>query len=158
MLSWILLMLWLLLWTNPFLLILFSECLRGWLDYPGHSVLFSRPLVASLEFSGGPASPDFSFRHPFGISLQDLSWRRLSSWMVLSCPISLLDTCLSFLFKTYRGVTWHPTGISFIFSLDSRMVLSRPIFHQPFLFVANTLLLHMLKCHHAMIQFLSACI
>src|SRR3989337_2267621 len=23
---------------------IFPECLRGWLDYPGHSVLFSRPL------------------------------------------------------------------------------------------------------------------
>jgi hypothetical protein len=35
---------------------IFPECLRGWLDYPGHSILFSRPLVASLEFTGGPAT------------------------------------------------------------------------------------------------------
>src|SRR3989337_2455272 len=75
---------------------IFPECLRGWLDYPGHSVLFSRPLrgvprvlsrsitplllwipnwhffsrplVASLGFSGGPVSPEFPFRHLTGIS------------------------------------------------------------------------------------------
>jgi hypothetical protein len=106
-------------------LILFSECLRGWLDYPGHLVLFSRPLVASLEFSGGSISPillwtpdwhffsrplvaspefsdgpvsfDFSFRHLFGISFQVLLWRRLDSWAVLPRLILLLDTRLAFL-------------------------------------------------------------
>ena len=52
---------------------------------PGYSVLFSRPYVASLEFSGGPVSPD-----------------------------SLLDTRLAFLFKTLRGVAFrHPSGIYF---------------------------------------------
>src|SRR3989337_1235650 len=42
----ILILLWLciLVWTNPFLLFYFPECLRGWLDYLGHSVLFSRTL------------------------------------------------------------------------------------------------------------------
>jgi len=30
--------------ANPLLLFYFSESLRGWLDYPGPSVLFSSPL------------------------------------------------------------------------------------------------------------------
>ena len=58
---------------------------------------FSRPLVASLGFSGGPVSPDSPFRHPFGISFQDLSWRRLSFWAVAR--------------RSFR----HPIGISLIF-------------------------------------------
>ena len=56
----------------------FPECLRGWLDYPGHSVLFSRPLVASLEFTGG-LSRHYSCGYPIGISLQVLPWCHLTS-------------------------------------------------------------------------------
>ena len=85
-------------------LILFPECLRGWLDYPGHSVLFSRPL------RGVPW--DFSCGHPIGISFQDLTRRPSSSQAVLSRH-TLVDTRWAFLFKTDRGVTWYPTGISF---------------------------------------------
>src|SRR3989337_1196120 len=95
-------------------LILFPECLRGWLDYPGHSVLFSRPYEVSLEFSGGTVSPL-------------LLW--IPVWHFSSRPtVVSLDTQLAFLFKTSRGVAWilgrscltefpfrHPTGISFIF-------------------------------------------
>jgi hypothetical protein len=147
-------------------LVLFPECLRGWLDYPGHSVLFSRPL------RGVPW--DFSCGYPIGISFQDLS--------VASLETSHVDTRLAFLFKTLRGVPrvlrrfylatllWipvghfssrptvvsldtrlafllktfcgvprvhrrfisphscgYPTGISSIFLLDFRAVMSRPI-------------------------------
>jgi hypothetical protein len=56
---------------------IFPECLRGWLDYPGHSILFSRPLVASLELTGG-LSHHYSCGHPIGISLQVRPWRHLT--------------------------------------------------------------------------------
>ena len=46
-----------------------------------------------------------------------------------------MDTRLAFLFKSYRGVTWHPTGISFqVLSwrcLSSRMVSSDYSFKHP---------------------------
>jgi len=90
---------------TPFLLFYFSECLRGWLDYPGHSVLFSRPLRG--------VSWDFSRGHPLGISFQV---HFVASLELTDGPVSsdsLVDTRLAFLFKTYRGVTWRPTGISF---------------------------------------------
>ena len=78
-------------------LILFPECLRGWLDYPGHSVLFSRPLVASLEFSGGSISPlllrtpDWHF-----FSRPLVAWGRSSSFTDgHRPPSSSLSTILS---------------------------------------------------------------
>jgi hypothetical protein len=120
MLPWIfllciLILLWLciLLWTNPFLLFYFPECLRGWLDYPGHSILFSRPLVASLELTGG-LFRHYSCGHPIGISLQVRPWRHLTpDWhFSSSLTVASLDTRLAFLFKSDRGVTWHPTSIS----------------------------------------------
>ena len=123
----LLLQAWILLWTNRLLLSYFSEGLRGWLDYPGPSVLFSSPLrgvswdfsrghpsgiyfqvlfVASLEFSDG--SVRFSCRHPTGISFQDQPWCHLTpNRHFFSRPtVVSLDAQPAFLFKTSRGVAW----------------------------------------------------
>jgi hypothetical protein len=111
------------------------ECLRGWLDYPGHS-FFLRPLVASLEFSGG-LSRHNSCGYPIGISLQVLPWCHLTSdrhffsrplrgvprvlrrfitplllwipdWHFFSSPtVASLDTRLAFLFKSS---SWRPSN------------------------------------------------
>ena len=77
------------------MLLLLPECLRGWLDYPGHSPLFPSPFCGVPRVSGG-LSRHYSCGHPTGISFQVLSWRRLSSRMVSS----------DYSFR-------HPTGISF---------------------------------------------
>ena len=91
----------------------FPECLSGWLDYPGHSDLFSRPLCGVSRVSDDDVR--FSCGHPIGISFRDLSVVSLE----FSGGLSRHYSC------------GYPIGISFqdlsVASLESRMVLSRPI-------------------------------
>src|SRR3989337_1308889 len=73
---------------------IFPECLRGWLDYPGHSTLFSRP------FRGVPRVNRW-FIMPL------LLW--IPDWHFFSSPtVASLDTRLAFLFKTS---SWRPSSL-----------------------------------------------
>jgi hypothetical protein len=117
------------------------ECLRGWLDYPGHSFLFktSRGVPRALRRSITPLLlwiPDWHFStSPTVVSLdirlaflfKTSSWRPSSSQAVYHAT-TLVDTRLAFLFKSYRGVTWHPAGIS-LQDLSRRPSSSQAVYH-----------------------------
>jgi hypothetical protein len=115
-----------LLWTNPFLLFLYSWVSQGLARLPrtfGFIFKTSRGVPRVLgwyrpillwtpvwHFSSSPTAVSLDIRLAFLFkTFRGVAW--VLGWYR---PISLLDTRLAFLFKTYRGVTWHPTGISFI--------------------------------------------
>src|SRR3990170_6719613 len=111
------------------------EYLLGWLCHLD-THFFSRLLEAShsdtrLAFLF-KTSRGIAFRHPFGISFQDLSRHRFQTpvWHFFSRPLeaSLSDTRLAFLFKTSRGIAFrHPFGISF--QDLSRRRIQTPVWH-----------------------------
>jgi hypothetical protein len=132
----------------------FPECLRGWLDYPGHSILFSRPLVASLELTGG-LSRHYSCGHPIGISLQVRPWRHLtpdwhfSSRLLVASP-EFWDGPVSSEFS-FR----HPFGISLQDLPWCHLTSDRHFFYFVFLWLSlfitnNFIYFHMLIFYHAM--------
>ena len=116
---------------------IFVDYLLGWLcNLDTH--FFSRPLEAlhsdtrlAYVFK---TSRGVAFRHPFGISFQDLSRHRIQIpvWHFFSRRLeaSHSDTHLAFLFKTSRGVAFrHPFGIF----LGIPRAVQRPMFHFIFL-------------------------
>jgi hypothetical protein len=144
-----------------------------WCHLTSDRHFFSRPLVASLEFSGG-LSRHYSCGYPIGISLQVLPWchltsdrhffsrplrgvSRVSDGIVrFSCghPIGIyfqvlpwrhFDTRLAFLFKTSP---WHLSS--------SRMVSSGSLVDTRWAFLLNfillSLILYLLMLLHRLIS------